>query len=276
MFEKSKCYNYYINFKTDKLSNELEEKTMNLKKIVAAVAAAAMAVTMTAVNTFAIDLNSEYTGGWSASAGIPKSEFEAIGGDVKVTIEVEQKAPLVGTINALAKPMNMCVSWDAITSNLTSDTAIAKGDGFFVIAKDQTTLEFVVPESVWSEFKGYVDATTGEEDGSAGLYFQVNDCILKSATLSAGSAEGEIAIVDEATSSLLMTGDVTRDSVIGGTTEEAATEEATTEEVATEVVEEAPAADTTTEAAATGNAPIAAMAVVMALAGAAAVATKKN
>ena len=99
---------------------------MKIKKIVAAIAAAAMAVSMVAVNAFAatVTLDSEYPGGWAASKGIPKSEFEAIGGDVKVVLTVEVKEPLVGEHNHLAKPMNMCVNWDAITDGLTSDTAI--------------------------------------------------------------------------------------------------------------------------------------------------------
>lgn len=180
---------------------------MKIKKIVAAIAAAAMAVSMVAVNAFAatVQLDSEYPGGWAASKGIPKSEFEAIGGDVKVVLTVETKEPLVGEHNHLAKPMNMCVNWDAITANLKSDTAIAKGDGFIVFADGQTTCEFVVPESVWSEFKGYVDAD-GNEDESAGLYFQVNDVIIKSAELSAADPQGDFMIISEDEAKSVMDG----------------------------------------------------------------------
>lgn len=227
---------------------------MNLKKIVAAIAAAAMAVSMAAVNAFAFDMNAEYTGAWSASATIPKAEFAAVGGDVKVVLEVEAKKPLVGTGNFLAKPMNICSSWDAITDSLTSDTAIAKMDGFFVVAEGQTTLEFVVPEAVWTGFVPYADE---EGDGSAGLAFQVNDVIIKSATLSAADgAQGEIRRVDEAQSAEIMAGK-SYEEVTGAAAPEAAPE-------------------ASTEAPATGNAPVAAIAVVMALAGAAAVASKKN
>ena len=233
---------------------------MKIKKIVAAIAAAAMAVSMVAVNAFAatVQLDSEYPGGWAASKGIPKSEFEAIGGDVKVVLTVETKDPLVGQHNHLAKPMNMCVSWDAITDGLTSDTAIRKGDGFFVFAEGQTSLEFVVPESVWSEFKGYVD-DEGNEDESAGLYFQVNDVIIKSAELSAGSAQGAITTVSEDESA----------QVMDGTYTPAAS--------AAPAADEAPAADSApTTSATTGNVPAAVMVSVMAVAGAAAVATKKR
>ena len=221
---------------------------MKIKKIVAAIAAAAMAVTMTAVNAFALSIG-EYPGDWGATSVIPKAEFAAIGGDVKVTLDVEHKAPLVGDINALLKPMNICVSWDQLTwTGLTSDTAYAKGDGFIVVPKDCTTIEFVVPESVWSTFVDY----EGGESEQAGMAFQVCHVNIKNVTLSAGAPQGEFKQVSEEESAELMKN--------GAPAAEAAPEAATE----------------TTEAPATGNAPIAAMAVVMALAGAAAVASKKN
>ena len=239
---------------------------MKIKKIVAAIAAAAMAVSMVAVNAFAatVTLDSEYPGGWGASKGIPKSEFEAIGGDVKVVLTVEVKEPLVGEHNHLAKPMNMCVNWDAITDGLTSDTAIRKGDGFIIIPEGKSTLEFVVPESVWSEFKGY-GWDTGEEDESvAGLYFQLNDCYFTSAELSAGSPQAEMMVVSEDEAKDVMEGKITRDAA------PAAADEAP-------AADAAPAADSApTTSATTGNVPAAVMVSVMAVAGAAAVATKKR
>lgn len=254
---------------------------MKFRKVLAAVAAAAVAVSMTAINAFAaVTLDSEYPGGWAASKGIPKAEFEAIGGDVKVVLTVEVKEPLVGKHNHLAKPMNMCVSWDAITDGLTSDTAIRKSDGFFVFADGQTSLEFVVPESVWSEFKGYVDAE-GNEDESAGLYFQVNDVIIKSAELSAGSAQGAIKTVDEAQSSEIMDGK-SYEEVTGGAAAPAddsaeAPADETAAEAPADTAAEAPAADTVaTTSAATGNVPVAVMISVMAVAGVSAVAAKKR
>lgn len=263
---------------------------MKIKKIVAAIAAAAMAVSMTAVNAFAAVTFGEYPGDWGATTVIPKSEFAAIGGDVKVVLDVEQKKPLVGDINALLKPMNICVSWDQIThTGLTSDTAYAKGDGFIVVPKDCTSIEFVVPESVWSTF---VDYEGGESD-QAGLAFQVCHVNIKSAELSAGAPQGAFkSVTEEESSSLMKTGALpaaeeeapaeeaaTEEAPAEeATTEEAPAEEATEEEApaAEEEVEAAPEADATTDAAATGNAPVAAIAVVMALAGAAAVASKKN
>lgn len=262
---------------------------MNMKKLMAAFTAASMAVTMSAVSAFAatVTLNSEYTGAWSASATIPKAEFEAIGGDVKVVLEVERKDPLVGDGNYLLKPMNICVSWDAITDQLTSDTAIAKTDGFFVVGKDVTSVEFVVPESTWSEFKGYVD-DEGNEDESAGLAFQVNDVIIKSAELSAGEPEAEIKRVTEEESAEIMKNGVAVDEAVADeateeVVEDAAADETVADDAAVEEVTEAaaevteaPAADTTTAPAATGNTAAASIAIVMVAAGAAALISKRK
>lgn len=230
---------------------------MNLKKIIASVAAAAVAVSTMAVSAFAatVTLDSEYRGGWSATSTIPKSEFAAIGGDVKVVLEVERHDPLVGDGNYLLKPMNMCVSWDAITSSLTTDSAIAKGDGFIVVGKDVTSVEFVVPESVWTTFVDY----EGGDGADAGLTFQANDVIVKSAELSAGAPEGEFTIVSEDESA-----DIMANGVPASTTADVAAD--TTADATVE----------TTTAAATGNTSAAVIVSVMALAGVAAVATKKN
>ncbi|MBQ8176391.1 MAG: hypothetical protein IJ035_05075 [Oscillospiraceae bacterium] len=274
---------------------------MKMKKIVAAIAAAAVAATMTAVNAFAATVSfGMYPGDWGASTTIPKAEFAAIGGDVKVVLDVEQKKPLVGEANSLLKPMNICVSWDQLTwTGLTSDTAYAKGDGFICVPQGCTSIEFVVPESVWSTFVDY----EGGESEQAGLAFQVCHVNIKSATLSAGAPQGEFKqITEEECKSLITTGalpgaaeeapaeeaateeapaeEATTEEAPAAeeTTEEAPAEEATTEEApAVEVeAEPAPAPETSTAPAATGNAPVAAIAVVMALAGAAAVASKKN
>ena len=213
---------------------------MKLKKIVAAIAAAAMAVTMTAVNTFALSIG-EYPGDWGATQVIPKAEFAAIGGDVKFVLDVEQKAPLVGDTNSLLKPMNICVDWAAITFNgLTSDTAIAKGDGFIVVPKGVTTVEFVVPESVWSTV---VDSDGGDSE-AAGLAFQVGHVNITNVTLSAGAPQGEFKVVSE--------------------------------EESGELIKNGVSAEAATDAPATGNAPVAAMVAVMALAGTAAVVAKKK
>lgn len=64
---------------------------MKIKKIIAALAAVAATVSMTAVTAFAqtIQLDMDYAGTWSAGATISKADLEAIGGDVKITIKVD-------------------------------------------------------------------------------------------------------------------------------------------------------------------------------------------
>lgn len=222
---------------------------MNLKKIVAAIAAAAMAVTMTAVTAFAatVELDTDYVGAWGAGKCIPKADLVAIGGDVKVTLTVETKKPLLED-QYLVAPMDYDNSWTRITAKCTSDTMVAKADEFVVLKEGETTVEFVVPADVVNSL------------GDSGIGFQVQNVIVKSANIEAGSAQGAYTIIEEA-------------NVIdycNGRFELAGAAEAPAETT------EAPAADTTTESAATGNAPVAAIAVVMALAGAAAVASKKN
>ncbi len=253
---------------------------MKLKRIIAAMAAAAVAVSTLAVSAFAstVTLNSEYTGGWSQSALIPKSEFEAIGGDVKVVLEVERHDPLVGDGNYLLKAMNAAESWDEITSQFTSDTAIRKGDGFIVVGKDVTSVEFVVPEATWQSFHGYINDGV-EDETSSGLSFQVNDVIIKSAELSAGSAEGEFTVVDEAMSAEIMKNGV---SALGETADEAAADDTAADDTAADTTDDAaaadaPAADTAaTTATATGNTSAAVIVSVMAVAGAAAIVAKKR
>ncbi|MCM1329379.1 MAG: hypothetical protein NC253_08040 [Ruminococcus sp.] len=231
---------------------------MKIKKIVAAIAAAAMAVSMVAVNAFAstVTLDSEYKGGWAQTSSIPKSEFAAIGGDVKVVLTIETVEPLAGEHNHLLKPINAEASWDGITKSLKSDTGISKDDTFIVIADGQTSLEFVVPEAVWSSWTGWADEDGNPDDSTATLSFQANDVIVKSAELTpADTAQGDFMYIPEADATSVMNGTLTRDAAPAAST---------------------PAADSNTASATTGNVPAAVMVSVMAVAGAAAVASKKR
>ena len=76
---------------------------MNMKKLMAAFTAAAMAVTMSAVSAFAatVTLDDGYVGSWGAGACIPKTELEAIGGDVKVTLDIETLLTLLTSSSSL-------------------------------------------------------------------------------------------------------------------------------------------------------------------------------
>ena len=202
---------------------------MKLKKIIAAIAAGAMALSMSVVNAFAstVTMNSEYAGAWALTAYIPKSELTAIGGDVKVTLHITPKAPLIGTINSVLAPTD--ANWTRLTqdptdtSKITSDTAVAKEDGMLVVngTLAEDTVSFVISADA-------INALTDD-----GLTFQANDLIVTSADLEAGTPEGALRIVNEEQSGLMIQEGKTYEEVT------APADEAAPEETA----EEAPAAD---------------------------------
>ena len=252
---------------------------MKIQKMLAGFVAAAMAVTTMAVSAFAstVTLDSEYVGSWGAGLCIPKTELEAIGSDVKVTLDIETRNLANTADQFLLAPMDYDNSWTRVTDQLTSDTMVAKADGFVVVKEGQTSVEFVIP------------ATTIATLGDSGLGFQVQNVIVKSANLEAGSPEAAYTIIEE---------DAVKDYCFSALEDtaaetEAAEEEteAAVEETADEAVEEtaeeveedaaveeteAPAADTTTAPAATGNTAAATIAVVMVAAGAAALVSKRK
>lgn len=280
---------------------------MKIQKMLAGFVAAAMAVTTMAVSAFAstVTLDSEYVGSWGAGLCIPKTELEAIGSDVKVTLDIETRNLANTADQFLLAPMDYDNSWTRVTDQLTSDTMVAKADGFVVVKEGQTSVEFVIP------------ATTIATLGDSGLGFQVQNVIVKSANLEAGSpeaaytiieedavkdycfsaledtaAETEAAAEEETEATVEETADeaveetaeeVEEDAAVEETSDDAAVEEVAEEtEAAVEETEaaveetEAPAADTTTAPAATGNTAAATIAVVMVAAGAAALVSKRK
>lgn len=276
---------------------------MKIQKMLAGFVAAAMAVATMAVSAFAtnVAMDAEYPGAWGCSAAIPKADLEAIGGDVQVTLNITPKVLVKD--QAVLKPITVGDSWIAVETGLTSDTDVRKPDGFIVVKKSATTVQFVIDS----------DAIASLTDN--GLQFQVYNVTINSADLEAGSPVGDFKTIDDKFAKDYTNEDKTYeelypDSVAAETeaaeeeTEvaveetadeaveetEAAVEE--TEAPAEEVVEEteaaveeteaapaeteAPAADTTTAPAATGNTAAAAIAVVMVAAGAAALVSKRK
>lgn len=163
---------------------------MKMKKILASVAAAALAVSTLAISAFAaepvtVKLDDGYMGDWAQAGIIKKENFDKFEGDVKVVLTVE--ATNVADGNAyLLKPMEADKGWDAVTSQLTTSKESAKPDGFIAIHYDQTEVEFVVPSAMRADMW----------DG--GISFQVNNVIIKSAVLSDGAAESAFGVVEEA------------------------------------------------------------------------------
>lgn len=221
---------------------------MKLKKIVAGIAAAAVAVSMMAVNAFAttVELDSDYVGAWGAGKTIPKADLEAIGGDVQVTLNVEWRSSIIEDQHIIA-PMDFDNGWLRITDQIQGVDVYAKGDGFIGISPDKPTLTFIV------------SADTIASLGDSGIGFQVQNVIIKSADLEPGTFSGaSVNTLEEQEIWDFSNGTFTPD---GGAAP-------------------APAADagetTTTTAPATGNVPAAVMISVMAVAGAAAVASRKR
>lgn len=225
---------------------------MKLKKIVAAIAAAAVAVSTMAFSAFAttVEIDSEYPGSWTSTGrGITKADLEAVGGDVKIVLTVETYNPYGLADQFLVNPINYDNSWASQTVEYcTSDTIKSKSDGWICVREDDTTLEFVLSQ----------DAIAGLGDN--GLCFSVQNVIVKSADYSlADGPQGALDLVSDADGKAYCF-----------------TSAADAAPAADDTADAAPAADTTTTSAGTGNAASAVMVSVMAVAGAAAIASGKR
>ncbi len=226
---------------------------MKFKKIVAAIAAAAMAVSMTAISAFAatVEIDTESPGPWSSSGkGIKKADLEAVGGDIRIVLTVEIYDPLGLGDQFLVNPIDYDNGWVSQTDFITSDTVVAKTDGWICVPQDATTIEFVYPASAIAAL------------GDDGLCFSSQNVIVKSAEYELASApQGEVVRVSDQEGKDYCFGKYDPRGGAAETTEEAA-----------------PAADdgAATTPAATGNVPAAVMVSVMAVAGTAAVAAKKR
>ena len=232
---------------------------MKLKKIVAAVAAAAVAVSMMAVSAFAatVEIDSEYPGSWTSSGkGIKKADLEAVGGDVKIVLTVETRNLANTADQFLVNPIDYDNGWVSQTvDHITSDTITAKTDGWICVRESDTTLEFVLAQDAIAAL------------GDDGLCFSVQNVIVKSADYSlADGPQGALNLVDDAAGKAYC---------FSSADDAAAPAEEAAADTAAETTE-APAADATTTAAATGNTAAAVIVSVMAVAGVAAVASRKR
>lgn len=245
---------------------------MSIKKIVAAIAAGAMALTVSAVSAFAatVEIDAENPGQWSSSgAGIKKADLEAVGGDVRIVLSVETQDPYGLADQFLINPIDYDNGWASQTDYCTSDTAVAKTDGWICVPQDATTIEFVLS----------ADAIPAL--GDDGLCFSNCNVLVKSAEYELGEPQAEIVRLSDADGKAYCFGEYT---VEGAAEEEAAVEEnaddtaveETADAPAVEETADAPASDDVSAPAATGNASSVAIVSVMAIAAAAAVATKKT
>lgn len=244
---------------------------MNLKKIVAAVAAGAMALTMTAVSAFAAtkEIDAEYPGAWTSTGkGITKEELQAVGGDVKITLHFETRNLANTADQFLLNPIDYDNGWKSQTIEFcTGDKVTAKTDGWICVRETDTELEFVY------------DAAGIDALGDSGLCFSVQNVTISSLDYELGEKQATPNFVDDAEGKAYCFS--TADEEAAPAEEEAAPaeEEAPAEEAAVEdapAADIAPASDAVTTSTETGNVPATAIVTVMAIAAAAAVATKRK
>lgn len=264
---------------------------MDLRKITAGAAAAALTLSLAAVSvsaeTKAID--TEYPGDWSSSGvGITKEELTAVGGDIKIVLDVEIYDKFGLADQYLVNVIDYDNGWVSQSSMengfVTSDTLTVKADGWICVNKADTQLEFVL------------DAACIDALGDDGVTFSCKNVLVKNCTWEKGDKQKALDFVSDADGKAYCFADLdgaapAAEEEAPAETEEApaAEEEAAPaeEEAAPAEAEEAPAAveeapapapadDTTTTPAATGNTAASAMVITMALAAAAAVAAKRK
>ncbi len=169
---------------------------MKLKKLLTGFVAAAVAVSTMAISAFAattVTLDTECKAAWSMAGIIKLDSFQefidmyAENGEypyIKVVLDVEA-ANVADDASYIFKPL-VADSWGVI-KGITSDTATVKPDGFMQVRKDQTQVEFVLPN------------TFLEEQWNSQLGFQVSNVIIKGAELSAvDGPQGEMKTITDA------------------------------------------------------------------------------
>ena len=231
---------------------------MKIKKIIAAAAAAIMAVSMTAISAFAttVEIDSEYPGSWSSSGnGIKKADLEAVGGDIRIVLNVQVYDPLGVADQILVNPIDYDNGWISQTEFITSDTVVAKEDGWICVPQDATTIEFVYPASAVAAL------------GDDGLCFSGQNILVKSADYElAAGPQAEVFRVNDSDGKDYCFGRIELDDP----------RTASSASTAAETPAATPASDSTTTTAATGNVPAAVMLSVMAAAGVVTVASRKR
>ncbi len=244
---------------------------MKLKKILAAVAATAVALSTMAVNSFAalletsLDANGAPTDNVYKVAGVEGVDYSKV---AKIEAVVTTTDYVNGTIGVSTNGGTWTAAPQQEVSGGGSGTWVLDGlSGIDSTAEDGSLKPDVVQVQFW-----WLNAGTLTLD-SVKLY-DADGNVLQEVAEAAATEEAAPA-AEEAADDEAAPEETSEEAVEAPADEEAP---ADAEAAADETVEEAeaPAADTTTDAAATGNVAVASIAAVMAIAGAAAVATKKR
>ncbi len=130
--------------------------------------AATTQTTAAAAKPLKVKLDSEYTEDWNSTQNsIKKADFEKIGGDVKVTLEIE----IVTDDYALLLPIDTENHWEKITGINFIECEEVQFDDYVKINLENPVCVFIVPEKVIKDMK------------DRGMDFQVHGLIIKSALL---------------------------------------------------------------------------------------------
>ncbi len=261
---------------------------MDLKRFTAGAAAAALTLSLAAVSVSAESkaIDTEYPGDWSSSGvGITKEELTAVGGDIKIVLDVEIYDKFNLADQYLVNIIDYDNGWVSQSSMekgyVTSDTMTVKADGWMCVNKADTQLEFVL------------DAACIDALGDDGVTFSCKNVIVKNCTWEKGEKQKALDFVSDADGKAYCFADLGAEAApaedeaveeAAPAEEEAAEEAAPAEEEAPAETEApaaaeeapAPAEDTTTTPAATGNTAASALVVIMGLAAAAAVAARRK
>ena len=127
---------------------------MNLKKLIAVIAASAAAAATFAVSVTAYDINKDLKIGWSASTTIPGEEFEGATENSVFTITFEADASLAekdGHNYWCIKPMLNDTGWPFIDT-LVGPT-LSDGKDSYVIQPEETEIKFTVPAAKLEELQ---------------------------------------------------------------------------------------------------------------------------
>lgn len=153
------------------------------------------------IPSITVILDTDYPGNWGYSSAVPKADFLSIGGDVKVivTYMIEDSGSADQFI--IAPTMEPEVR---ITDRLTSDTAIAKDDGWLACHKDRTKVEFVISTDVIDELS------------DVGLFFQVFNIVVRSVELIPGEPEAEMLLFSDSEIKAYTTGNTTLEELLAG------------------------------------------------------------
>ncbi len=252
---------------------------MKLKKIIAAVAAAAVAVSTIAINTFAFTASKNDEGiftvivkgenGWTSATGADLSEVYG------ATFHVEFDADAIanGTWIGGAVGVNSKSTGWKVEEWATSDKPIIADveNGTITYLADKAPFS-ASDEWAWFVLQPYDNAeitiTSVDILGKDGKVLSDEAGAAPAETEAAEADEAAETEADEAT-------EAEADEAADDTAEDEAAAPTETEAAPVETTA-APAAETTTTTPATGNAPAAVMASVMALAGAAVIASRKR